>query len=152
MFLDRLRSARPNSAFVVESFDVTALYTNVSNDSAMQAINELLIQHDGAINMYDFSIQQLMTLLKECLNCSIFRWSGRYYAQMRGPVMGQRLAPYTTRWSNKYVRLLDSAVDDTLKGVPELLNLQMVREVLRTNERAGNGTTTGSKPCHCIHV
>ncbi|VDM58236.1 unnamed protein product [Angiostrongylus costaricensis] len=97
MFLDRLRNARPNSAYVVESFDVTALYTNVSNDSAIQAINELLIQHEGAIRL-------LVT------------------------------------------------VDDTLKGVPKLLNLQMVREVLRTNERAGNGTTTGTKPCYCIHV
>uniref|UniRef100_A0A0K0D546 Reverse transcriptase domain-containing protein n=1 Tax=Angiostrongylus cantonensis TaxID=6313 RepID=A0A0K0D546_ANGCA len=34
-----------------------------------------------------------MALLKECLNCSIFRWSGKYYAQMRGLAMGQRLAP-----------------------------------------------------------
>ncbi|VDM55781.1 unnamed protein product [Angiostrongylus costaricensis] len=93
MFLDRLRNARLNSAYVVESLDVTALYTNVSNDSAMQDIKELLIQHEGAINMYGFSIQQLMTLLKKCLNCSIFRWSRRYYAQMRGLAMGQRLVP-----------------------------------------------------------
>ncbi|VDM56746.1 unnamed protein product [Angiostrongylus costaricensis] len=28
MFLDRLRNARPNKAYVVKSFDVTALYTN----------------------------------------------------------------------------------------------------------------------------
>uniref|UniRef100_A0A0K0DIB8 Reverse transcriptase domain-containing protein n=1 Tax=Angiostrongylus cantonensis TaxID=6313 RepID=A0A0K0DIB8_ANGCA len=69
MFLDRLRNAHPNNAYVMESFDVIALYTNVSNDSAMQAIRELPIQHEGAINMYGFSIQQLMTLLKECLNC-----------------------------------------------------------------------------------
>ncbi|VDM63500.1 unnamed protein product [Angiostrongylus costaricensis] len=96
MFLDHLRNARPNSAYVVKAFDVTALYTKVSNDSAMQAINELLIQQEGAISMYGFSIQQLMTLLKECLNCSIFRWSGRYYAQMRGLAMGQRLDPILT--------------------------------------------------------
>ncbi|VDM63086.1 unnamed protein product [Angiostrongylus costaricensis] len=93
IFLDRLRNARPKSAYVMESFDVTALYTNVSNDSAMQAIRELLEKHEGAINMYGFSIQQLMVLLKVCLNCSIFRWSGKYYAQIRGLAMGQRLAP-----------------------------------------------------------
>uniref|UniRef100_A0A0K0DP49 Reverse transcriptase domain-containing protein n=1 Tax=Angiostrongylus cantonensis TaxID=6313 RepID=A0A0K0DP49_ANGCA len=34
-----------------------------------------------------------MTLLKECLDCSIFRWSGKHYAQMRGLAIGQRLAP-----------------------------------------------------------
>ncbi|VDM60915.1 unnamed protein product [Angiostrongylus costaricensis] len=89
MFLDRLRTAQPNSA-CVESFDVTALYTN---DSAMQAIFELLTQHEGEMNMYGFKIEHLMALLKECLSCSIFRWSGKYYAQIRGLAMGQRLGP-----------------------------------------------------------
>ncbi|VDM61995.1 unnamed protein product [Angiostrongylus costaricensis] len=93
MFLDRLRTAQPNSACVMESFDVAALYTNVSNDSAMQAIFELLTQHEGETNMYGFRKERLMTLLKECLRCSIFRWSGKYYAQIRGLAMGQRLAP-----------------------------------------------------------
>uniref|UniRef100_A0A0K0CYE9 Reverse transcriptase domain-containing protein n=1 Tax=Angiostrongylus cantonensis TaxID=6313 RepID=A0A0K0CYE9_ANGCA len=93
MFLDRLRNAQPNNEYMMESFDVTVLYTNVPNDSAIQAIGEFLIQHEEAINMYGFSNQQLRTLLKECLNCSIFRWSGRYYAQMRGLATGQRLAP-----------------------------------------------------------
>uniref|UniRef100_A0A0K0DCA2 Reverse transcriptase domain-containing protein n=1 Tax=Angiostrongylus cantonensis TaxID=6313 RepID=A0A0K0DCA2_ANGCA len=77
----------------MESFDVTALYTNVSNDFAMQVIFELLVEHEGKIKMHGLSIQQLMALLKECLNCSIFRWSGKYYAQIRGLAMGQRLAP-----------------------------------------------------------
>ena len=93
MFPDRLRNASLNSAYVMESFDVNALYTNVSNDSAMQAIFELLSEHQGAINMYGLSIQQLMPFIKECLNCSIFRWSGNYFAQMKGLAMGQRLAP-----------------------------------------------------------
>uniref|UniRef100_A0A0K0DIK2 Reverse transcriptase domain-containing protein n=1 Tax=Angiostrongylus cantonensis TaxID=6313 RepID=A0A0K0DIK2_ANGCA len=55
---------------VMDSIDVSALYTNVSNDSAMQAIRELLEQHEGAINI----------------------WSEKYYAQIRGLAMGQRLA------------------------------------------------------------
>ncbi|VDM64827.1 unnamed protein product [Angiostrongylus costaricensis] len=92
MFLDRLRTMQPSSAYVMESFDVTALYTKVSNDSAMQAIFELLIQHEGEAGMYGFKIEQLMALLKECLRCSIFRWSGKYYSQIRGLAMGQQLA------------------------------------------------------------
>ncbi|KAJ1349289.1 hypothetical protein KIN20_004781 [Parelaphostrongylus tenuis] len=60
MFLDRLRNANPNNAYVMESFDVTALNTNVSNDSALQVTHELLIQHQGAVNMYGLSIEQFM--------------------------------------------------------------------------------------------
>ena len=43
--------------------------------------------------MYGLSIEQLISLIKKCLNCSIFRWSGKYFAQVRGLAMGQRLAP-----------------------------------------------------------
>ncbi|VDM62631.1 unnamed protein product [Angiostrongylus costaricensis] len=93
MFMDRLRTAQPNSACVMEFFDVTALYTNVSNDSTMQAIFELLLQHEEEINIYGFKIEHLMVLLKDCLSCSNLRWSGKYYAQIRGLAMGQRLAP-----------------------------------------------------------
>ncbi|VDM64529.1 unnamed protein product [Angiostrongylus costaricensis] len=93
MFLERLRNASPNNAYVMESFDVTALYTNVSNDSAMQAIFELLVEHEGRINMHGLSIQQLIAVLKERLNSSILRWSGKYFVQIRGLAMGQRLAP-----------------------------------------------------------
>uniref|UniRef100_A0A0K0DHG9 Reverse transcriptase domain-containing protein n=1 Tax=Angiostrongylus cantonensis TaxID=6313 RepID=A0A0K0DHG9_ANGCA len=68
MFLDRLRNARPKSEYVMESFDVTAVYTEVSNDSVKQAIRELLAQHEGTINI----------------------WSEKYYAKIRGLAMGQR--------------------------------------------------------------
>ncbi|VDM64342.1 unnamed protein product [Angiostrongylus costaricensis] len=43
MFLERLRNAFPNNGYVLESFDVTALYTNVSNGSAMQATSNFLL-------------------------------------------------------------------------------------------------------------
>ncbi|KAJ1354034.1 hypothetical protein KIN20_010834 [Parelaphostrongylus tenuis] len=49
MFADRLRNAKLINTYVIETFDATALYTNVSNDSALQATHELLIQHQGAM-------------------------------------------------------------------------------------------------------
>ncbi|XGW09626.1 hypothetical protein V3C99_011701 [Haemonchus contortus] len=93
MFLDQLRRVRLSETCAMESFDVESLYTNVSNDAAMEAVLELLSQHESTVNMHGLSIGQIMVLLKECLNCNIFRWSGKYYAQTRGLAMGQRLAP-----------------------------------------------------------
>uniref|UniRef100_A0A7I4YUM6 Reverse transcriptase domain-containing protein n=1 Tax=Haemonchus contortus TaxID=6289 RepID=A0A7I4YUM6_HAECO len=43
--------------------------------------------------MKGFSVRQVMGLLKECLNCNVFKWSEKYFAQARGLAMGQRLAP-----------------------------------------------------------
>ena len=79
--------------YVMESFDVTSLYTNVSKDSALQAVSEILIEHQTQLNFYGLSISCIMTLLNECLMCNVFRWSGQYYKQVRGLAMGQRLAP-----------------------------------------------------------
>ncbi|KAK6763666.1 hypothetical protein RB195_024115 [Necator americanus] len=93
MFLDHLRTAQLTRDCVMESFDVEALYTNVSNDSAIQAMFELLKENIRTINLHGLSISQLMVLLKACLDCNIFRWSGNYFAQLRGLAMGQRLAP-----------------------------------------------------------
>ncbi|KAK6737672.1 hypothetical protein RB195_020029 [Necator americanus] len=93
MFIEHLRKARLDGDCVIESFDVTSLYTNVSIDAALQATSELLLEHQGTLNMYGFAIQQIMMLLSECLRCSVFRWSGQYYRQIRGLAMGQRLAP-----------------------------------------------------------
>ena len=78
---------------VIESFDVTSLYTNVQNDEALQALSEMLNQYAGTMNMYGLSKARIMTLVSECLKCNIFKWSGKYYSQTRGLAMGQRLAP-----------------------------------------------------------
>ena len=92
-FLERLRGLRCNQKCFIESFDVSALYTNVSNDNALEAIHELLVENEGNINFHGLSITQVMVLLRACLGCNVFRWSGRYFAQVRGLAMGQRLAP-----------------------------------------------------------
>ncbi|VDL73220.1 unnamed protein product [Nippostrongylus brasiliensis] len=92
-FLQKLQSCRLEEGCVMESFDVTALYTNVSNNQALQAVSEMMTQHQAVMNLYGLSVSQVMTLLNECLQCNVFRWSGEYYKHVRGLAMGQRLAP-----------------------------------------------------------
>ena len=92
-FLEHLRNTRFDENCVLKSFDVTSLYTNVSNNDALQALSEMLDSHGGSINMYGLSKARIMTLIRECLGCNIFKWSGTYFSQVRGLAMGQRLAP-----------------------------------------------------------
>uniref|UniRef100_A0A7I4Y5N5 Reverse transcriptase domain-containing protein n=1 Tax=Haemonchus contortus TaxID=6289 RepID=A0A7I4Y5N5_HAECO len=77
----------------MESFDVTSLYTNVSNNDAMQAILEQLNEYESSVNTYGLTITQVMVLIQECLECSTFRGSGQYYRQIRELAIRQRLAP-----------------------------------------------------------
>ncbi|EYC36514.1 hypothetical protein Y032_0889g2883 [Ancylostoma ceylanicum] len=53
----------------------------------------MLNMHGAHMETYGLSKARLLTLIKECLNCNIFKWSGTYFAQVRGLAMGQRLAP-----------------------------------------------------------
>ncbi|KAK6733433.1 hypothetical protein RB195_017272 [Necator americanus] len=92
-FLERLRNARVEGNCVIESFDVTSLYTNVKNSEALQALSEMIDLYGNNLETYGLSKSRIITLIKECLNCNIFRWSGNYFAQLRGLAMGQRLAP-----------------------------------------------------------
>ncbi|XGW13724.1 hypothetical protein V3C99_000216 [Haemonchus contortus] len=93
MLLNKLSSASLHEGCVMESFDVTSLYTNVSNEAALEAIYELLCEHEPDLHLHGFTVTQVMTILAECLGCSVFRWSCEYYKQLRGLAMGQRLAP-----------------------------------------------------------
>ncbi|EYB87792.1 hypothetical protein Y032_0257g404 [Ancylostoma ceylanicum] len=92
-FLKQLHSARFDGNCTIESFDVTSLYTNVQNSEALQALSEMLNLHGSHLETYGLSRTRLLSLIKECLSCNIFKWSGRYFAQVRGLAMGQRLAP-----------------------------------------------------------
>ncbi|KAK6761080.1 hypothetical protein RB195_022228 [Necator americanus] len=92
-FLEPLRNARVESNSVIESFDVTPLYTNVKNSKALQALSEMTDLHGNNLETYGLSETRIITLIKECVNCNIFRWSGNYFAELRGLAMGQRLAP-----------------------------------------------------------
>lgn len=64
-----------------ESFDVTSLYTDVFKVNAMQAVYEMLVEHQDHITLYGLSIAQLMTLVDECLQCNILKWAMEYYRQ-----------------------------------------------------------------------
>lgn len=87
-FLQVLNATRAEDGYVMESFDVTSLYTNVSRESAVQAVSEIIAEHQARLNLYGLTVVQIMTLLNECLRCNIFRWCGEYYSQVRGLAMG----------------------------------------------------------------
>ena len=123
---------------MVESFDVTALYTNVNNDDALRALSEMLDEHGRAIVTFGLAKVHIMTLIKECLKCNIFKWNGNYYSQVRGLAMGQRLAPVLavcfmslierqvlTRMPIMYCRYIDDCcvITSTQSEMDELFNM-----------------------------
>ncbi|XGW23514.1 hypothetical protein V3C99_005612 [Haemonchus contortus] len=66
-FLEKLRNLRLGSSCVMESFDVTSLYTNVQNEQALQALSEMLDRHGRSIETFGLGKARITTLIKEVL-------------------------------------------------------------------------------------
>ena len=69
-FLERIRNTSFGQDCVMESFDVTSLYTNVSNSVALLASSEMFDLHGRSMKTYGLSESRIITLIKECLECS----------------------------------------------------------------------------------
>ncbi|VDM83757.1 unnamed protein product [Strongylus vulgaris] len=82
MLFERLRNTQFTQNSVMESFDVTPLYTNSSNDAAMQAVCELLAEYQPSLNLY-VTISKLMTNV-----CAVSFSMVGYYKQVRSLAMG----------------------------------------------------------------
>ena len=93
--LDKINSCNEDSSgnYSFASFDVEALYTNVDNNAATRALEEMLIQNEESINLYGFTVGAIIRLIEEVLRSNCFCWSGYYYKQKRGLAMGNRIAP-----------------------------------------------------------
>ncbi|CAP37440.1 Protein CBG20427, partial [Caenorhabditis briggsae] len=74
-------------------FDVEALYTNIDNRAAYQAVVDKLKKNASVIDWYGDSFTHIKMLLKSCLEFNGFQFDGRIYEQKRGLAMGSRLAP-----------------------------------------------------------
>uniref|UniRef100_A0A914DKF2 Reverse transcriptase domain-containing protein n=1 Tax=Acrobeloides nanus TaxID=290746 RepID=A0A914DKF2_9BILA len=78
---------------LIASFDVVSLYTNVDNESSIEAVLSLASENWNAINSFGLSLRDIKDLLKSCLSANIFTFNGIYYRQKRGLAMGNRIAP-----------------------------------------------------------
>ncbi|EFP08335.1 hypothetical protein CRE_10713, partial [Caenorhabditis remanei] len=76
-----------------ESFDVESLYTNIHNQSALEAVKRKLHRHGRQIEWYGISSGHLIQLLEAVIRFNSFQFAGTFYIQKRGLAMGSRLAP-----------------------------------------------------------
>ncbi|EYB97997.1 hypothetical protein Y032_0135g1939 [Ancylostoma ceylanicum] len=116
----------------------------------------MLTRHARTVEMYGLSISRITTLVKECLSCNIFKWSGKYFSQIRGLAMGQRLAPVLAicfmskieepvlaRLPLMYCRYIDDCciVTSTQSEMDECFNIlnQQSQYIRFTRESPSNG-------------
>ena len=91
---------------IIATLDVTALYTNIPNDEAIESVKHHLEKHrPGATKPKN---ESLVELLRMVLTMNNFQFNGKNYLQVGGTAMGTRVAPslaniFMADFEEKYV-------------------------------------------------
>ena len=102
---DKLQSIKLQDNEELVSFDVSALFTSIPVNQALDVINQLIIQHQMDMD-FKYKIgkawyevadhldrEDVMALLKVVLNNCVFSFQGKFYKQLHGAAMGSPCSP-----------------------------------------------------------
>ena len=77
----------------LNSYDVSALFSSVPIDPALNIIKDLLEKGDTLWNTSVLSIQNIIELLGFCLHKTYFSFQNKFYEQVEGAAMGSPVSP-----------------------------------------------------------
>ena len=90
-FLKYVPKIEPQNTLLV-SFDIVSLYTNISHDLGIEAINNWLTKYPELIHER-FSKEFILESIKIILENNNFYFNDKMYTQVRGTAMGTKFAP-----------------------------------------------------------
>ena len=74
-------------------YNVTALFTSVPIDPALNIIKDLLEKDDTLSNRSVLSVQNVIELFGFCLHNTYFSFQNKFYEQVEGTAMGSPVSP-----------------------------------------------------------
>ena len=92
-FVSRVREVTLLPGEGLNSYDVSALFTSVCKDPALNIINDLLEQDDTLWDRSVLSVQNIIELLGFCLHNTYFSFQNKFYEQVEGAAMGSLVSP-----------------------------------------------------------
>jgi hypothetical protein len=88
-FLKKISQLRPNPNSFLVTIDVDSLYTNIDNKEGLEAVRKIFELYPDR----DRPDQELLDLLKLCLENNDFMFNGEWFLQIWGTAMGKKFAP-----------------------------------------------------------
>ena len=88
----------PTTLFI--TFDVSNLYTMISHDGAIIALQKFLSKHVENRRIHGMTIDTITRLARLVLDTNCFLYENKYYQQIRGGAMG---SPFTMTLANIYM-------------------------------------------------
>ncbi|XP_072028106.1 uncharacterized protein [Amphiura filiformis] len=92
-FVSKLQTLKLDEAEVLTSYDVTALFTSVPVDGALDIVKELLDKDKSWTKRTYLNEKEIIKLLEFCLTTTYFKFRGQLYQQDHGCAMGLPVSP-----------------------------------------------------------
>ena len=92
-FVNKVKDLEVPPGQKMVSFDVSALFTSIPIDFAIQAIKTKLIRDDSWKTTTELNLDQVLCLLELCLTTTYFLFRGVFYKQKFGAPMGSPISP-----------------------------------------------------------
>ena len=92
-FIEKIKKIKLEEGECITSYDVSALFTSIPIPSALDIINNKLLQDADLQNRTNMTTPNIIELLDFCLNNTYFTFQGVFYQQTKGAAMGSPVSP-----------------------------------------------------------
>ena len=103
-FVNRAKGITLQLGGCLTSYDVSALFTSVPIDSALNIIRDLLEKDEKLQDRTVLSVQNIIEVLGFCLHNTYFSFQNKFYEQVEGVAMGSLVSPIV---ANLYMEHFD---------------------------------------------
>ncbi|XP_072051644.1 uncharacterized protein [Amphiura filiformis] len=112
--VDKLKDIKVESDETITSYDVSALFTSVPPEGAVNAVKEALHADNTLGQRTNLNVDQICSLLELCLNSTYFVFEGKFYKQNHGCAMGSPVSPIV---ANLYMERFEQTALDSYNGI-----------------------------------
>ena len=103
-FVEQAKHFKLESGECLSSYDVSALFTSVPIDPALNIIKDLLVKDNTLKERTVMEVEDIILLLEFCLKNTYFSFQGQFYEQVEGAAMGSPVSPIV---ANLYMEYLE---------------------------------------------
>ena len=109
-FVEQAKQIKLEPGECLSSYDVSALFTSVPVDPALNIIKDLLDQDTTLKERTVMEVRDIILLLEFCLKNTYFSFQGQFYEQVEDAAMGSLSVPIV---ANLYMEYLEQKVLST---------------------------------------
>ena len=114
-FVEQAKHFTLEAGECLSSYDVSALFTSVPIDPALNVIKDLLVKDNTLKERTVMEVEDIILLLEFCLKNTYFSFQGQFYEQVEGAAMGSPVSPIV---ANLYMEYLEQKALSTAPNPP----------------------------------